>query len=749
MIEKPALGKELPGLNSGLIAVIADADDAAGCLLVQRLTQRGCSAGLYQVPPENAGVVISLLAWQNFLDQDSAIASNQCNFKIARQLAPRYQEQGGTLVIVQNTGGTFGLETGEPALAWTAGSSGLIKTAACEWPAATVRVVDLARHSHLIEPLIERLVTELFEGGGTEQEIGLPADGRRITLALKEDQQAGETRAVISQQSVLLVSGGARGVTAACLIELARQFQPRIALLGRTSLTASEPDVCKSAKTEAELKAALVQWAQSHKNKLNLPEIQRQARQILASREVEATLQALRDAGSVAEYFVGDVQNVQQLQTVVTDIHQKWGSITGIIHGAGVLADKLIKDKTDEQFALVFNTKVKGLQALLAATANEPLRVIGLFSSVAGRFGNAGQCDYAMANEILNKVAQSEQRRRGSNCIVKSMNWGPWEGGMVSAALKEHFRQLNINLLPLDAGAQLFVQELTHLAPKQTEVIFGGAISAPAVPQRITAVFNVSEATHHYLQDHSIKEAPVVPMCLALEWFMRTAKQNYPGYTLSSCEDLKVLKAIRLNHFKQGHVFYVECEQKTQQQNKYLQLQLRSQEGVLHYTARIPLITGEIAPFKPFLPPEAERAWPWTIPQAYQQQVIFHGPAFQVIQAVSHLSGQGCQGVVTGVRAMAKIDPSWLTEKLSLDVAMLDGGLQMVWLWFCTVKGPILPMSMKRFILYEPGLVTEPINVVIQVESYNDIHCIINAEYSLANGKPIAKIERLEGIVMP
>ena len=98
---------------------------------------------------------------------------------------------------------------------------------------------------------------------------------------------------------------------------------------------------------------------------------------------------------------------------MLEETRKDWGPITGLVHGAGVLADRRIADQTDEQFDRVFNTKVEGLRTLLAGLASDPLKVICMFSSVSARCGNNGQSTYAMANEILNKVAWAESRRRG------------------------------------------------------------------------------------------------------------------------------------------------------------------------------------------------------------------------------------------------------------------------------------------------------------------------------------------------
>ena len=57
-----------------------------------------------------------------------------------------------------------------------------------------------------------------------------------------------------------------------------------------------------------------------------------------------------------------------------------------------------------------------------------------------------------MANEVLNRVAQAEARQR-PGCVVKSIGWGPWAGGMVTPLLKAKFDELGVPLIPLAEGA--------------------------------------------------------------------------------------------------------------------------------------------------------------------------------------------------------------------------------------------------------------------------------------------------------
>ena len=93
-----------------------------------------------------------------------------------------------------------------------------------------------------------------------------------------------------------------------------------------------------------------------------------------------------------------------------------------------------------------------------------------------------------MANEILNKVAALEASRRGDKCRVTSLNWGPWEGGMVTPALKAHFEAAGVALIPLKTGAQMLIDELRSDNSSQIEVVLGAAPRQTALISSSTSV---------------------------------------------------------------------------------------------------------------------------------------------------------------------------------------------------------------------------------------------------------------------
>ena len=369
---------------------------------------------------------------------------------------------GAVLAAVTRLDGASGLSWMGPAGALElSGWSGLVKTARHEWPGVATKALDLdpswaSYDSNEGGDPAEALVEEILHAGPVE--IGLKP-GSRSTLHLTQEAMQPKAQAaapLLTKGDVIVISGGARGVTAEAAIALARAYQATLVLLGRSAAPQSEENWLSGLQTEAEIKRALLTRANGSANPKALEE---EYKKRMAIREVLRTLDLIAQAGGVPVYRSVDVQNVTALTETLQQIRGEFGPIKGIVHGAGVLADRLIDDKTNEQFDQVYKVKVEGLRALLSATQNDELKIIALFSSITGREGRRGQCDYAAANEVLNKTAQAEARRRTETRVV-SFNWGPWDGGMVTPALRKVFESENIGLIPPQDGGEFLVREL-------------------------------------------------------------------------------------------------------------------------------------------------------------------------------------------------------------------------------------------------------------------------------------------------
>ena len=593
LVEEPArpCGLVMSGLLGAHRVMVTDDGGGVALEVARALNERGINAEVVDEVSGDPDAVIFLGGLREVATVDDAVAVNREAFRAARAIAARFAAHGGVLVTVQDTGGDFGLAGRDERRAWLGGVSALARTAAVEWPSATVKAVDLERGGRSPEAVARVLLGELFTGGAT-REVGLHADGSRTRLR-SVAREAVPGASVVDPAAVIVVSGGARGVTAASVIALARHARPRIVLLGRSRLE-DEPAVCRGVTDDAGLKRALLQDARVNGRATSPAELGATVARILANREIHATLQAIHAAGSEVRYVPVDVQDVAGLRAALDEVRRAWGPITGVVHGAGVLADKLIAEKTQEQFDRVFDTKVLGLRALLDATSGDPLRWIGLFSSVAARTGNLGQCDYAMANEVLNKVAAALRHGRGGSFVAKSIGWGPWEGGMVTPSLKARFDQMGVALIPLAEGARRFVEELEG-SPDEVETVVGGASmgdgalgAAAGSSGSISVEVEVGGRTHPYLRDHRVGGKPVVPVAMAIEWMSRAARACGPDGDAVVLRDLKVLRGIKLEHFENGgDRLAVSCKPRLDGLVGELSVELRGQGGVLHYSANV------------------------------------------------------------------------------------------------------------------------------------------------------------------
>ncbi|WP_404953910.1 SDR family NAD(P)-dependent oxidoreductase [Streptomyces sp. 147326] len=342
-----------------------------------------------------------------------------------------------------------------------AGLHGFARSAALEFPGTVVRAVDV-HPKEAPEQVAAQLLAELSCDTGTS--VGYTTEGTRTTRtpAPAPLTPAGGTAQPLGPDSVVLLTGGARGITARTALALARATGCHIELLGRTPEPAPSADEFAQAQDRVALRAALIAAG------LRTPaEIEAAASRILAEREVRATLAALTAAAASVRYHCADVTDEQAVRAVVADVRERHGRLDGIVHGAGVLRDGLLSDKQPADFTQVFTTKVAGARHLAAAAAEHGSapapRFLALFGSVAGVYGNRGQTDYAAANDALDGLAHSWAESFPGR--VLSVDWGPWAaeaGGMVTPELERAYARRGIPLIDPTAGTAAFLAELSH-----------------------------------------------------------------------------------------------------------------------------------------------------------------------------------------------------------------------------------------------------------------------------------------------
>jgi PfaD family protein len=516
--------------------------------------------------------------------------------------------------------------------------------------------------------------------------------------------------------TVFLVSGGARGVTARCVVELAREHRSSFVLLGRTVIdrTLPFPDYT----TDADLKSQIADYLREREEKPTPAAIEKIFTAVTARDEITRTLETIAGHGGRAEYLAVDVTDAIALRTALAS--SALGPITGIIHGAGVLSDKLIAQKTERDFGRVYGTKIHGLQAMLDCVDPDRLAYLSLFSSIAAVYGNRGQADYAAANEVLNKFAHAFKKRVPS-CHTTVFDWGPWDGGMVSAPLKAVFESRGVSVMPVDVGARLFVETLSG-ANDAVQLIVNDAslpppASVPAPPVR-RIVRTLSDAGNPFLRDHVINGKAVLPAACAGVWMANACQQSYPGYRFFSLSDFRVLKGVVFDEGLADRYVLEVKEEAASEDEVGLSAMISSTtidgKTRYHYSGQVQLVR------RPTDRP-ANRDFGVTRSEAletrrpYEDGSLFHGPAFQGIRRVLHVGPR----IIAIEGRLPDADAGVLGQfpALAFDPVAQDVQFQCLGLWIQDhVQAPALPLSYERYEHYSSPPAGRPFYVTAEIE---------------------------------
>lgn len=539
----------------------------------------------------------------------------------------------------------------------------------------------------------------------------------------------GKSMAPLTSSAVFLVSGGARGITAECVIDLARHFRCKFILLGRTALQ-DAPTWAQGFSQESELKNQAIAAVRGHGDKPTPALISQMVNGVLAQREIHQTVSAVQAAGGDAIYLSADITDQNALRTALAS-KNPFGAITGVIHGAGNLADKLIENKTEADFETVYSAKVAGLENILAVVPASQLTTLVLFSSVAGFYGNVGQADYAIANEVLNKIAHHFKKHYPA-CKVISINWGPWDGGMVTPQLREYFDKLDIKVIPIEVGTRMLVDELRTNKETPAQIVIGSAIQPqPAPPAAELKTVHLRRklnlADNPFLGDHVVNNRAVLPMVSAMSWIANACEQVHRGYRFFAFDNYRVLKGIVFDETLADEYTLDLKEVSKTADEIVIDAMVHSQnaEGKrrFHYSAQLTLRSRlpEAPTFEPLtIPANAQE-----IPGAplYQDGTLFHGYSFQGVERILNLDEHG----VVMRCVLPPTDAAYQGQfpVQSFNYAMADIGLQSIGIWSRHFyKMGSLPLRAAHGQHFRHGVFGQTFYVTMQVRSHSDTSVI-------------------------
>jgi 3-hydroxymyristoyl/3-hydroxydecanoyl-(acyl carrier protein) dehydratase len=389
-----------------------------------------------------------------------------------------------------------------------------------------------------------------------------------------------EKRKPLANADLWLVSGGGSGVTASSIIALS-EASPNVGaiflLLGRSTLLAETKDWLDYDEDQLQMEKMALRERMteaSESGKITMVEWNKEWQNLTRSLDIRRTIQAIELAGNKAEYHSADVTDVASIKSAIDN-----RSVTGIVHGAGLEDSKLVAEKSWEIFDRVVRVKVDGWRALISA-AGEHVRFACAFTSVAGRFGNGGQTDYAAANSVLDAEMARLSAKGGMRAVA--IGWTGWRdvGMATRGSIEAIFAASGIDTLSVGQGVEIFVDEVLsggkrrvlgcgslglmdrYSSFRESPLLLPGEMAvAISDPRRFPFVDKIlsfkegkslisqttlSVADHPFLGDHAIEGVPYHPGVMALEMFSENSLLLCHNTCLAGFEDVKFGLPIKL-----------------------------------------------------------------------------------------------------------------------------------------------------------------------------------------------------------
>jgi acyl transferase domain-containing protein/acyl-CoA thioesterase FadM len=551
LVDRPPLPGLLPGIDPTLLCPAGA--PVPGAIPIDLTSDDTVAASLRQLDGREVDLVVAL-ADLSSAGADRVLTEGATGRGLLELLlvAARWSYpslQAGRSAVAALTVGAWRGDELDP---YTGLFGGFLKSLARELPGCTCKAVHSGDDS---AAALAQLEAELGEGAAGPVEVAYRR-GDRYTQRLVPVSAATRAPApLLGRESVVVATGGARGVTAVLVETAIERSGCRVVLLGRTDPEALPPqlralDEASFAAREPAFYAEEVARSPGTK----IPEMRKRWEQYRAAREVLTTLARLRARGGRVDYLCVDITDGTAVDDAVREIAREHGCIDLVLHGAGTQASCVLPRKKIHEFRRVVATKLGGLAHLRAACARhlpgQPI-LFHLLTSAFSFFGNDGQPDYGAANQAMDRLVLHQAAAGGGSAPWTSMAWLGWaEVGMTRGSEYAALARVR-GLRPVlrEEGKALFASFLdgpaaapVHVMISDGELRFYGvelssgdtpAASAAALP---CATWKLSVSSHPFLCDHRVRGVPTMPGTFELELAVRAARAFRPSLCVVSIE---------------------------------------------------------------------------------------------------------------------------------------------------------------------------------------------------------------------
>ncbi len=729
----PALTELLRALEVQVLTIEDTPDSDALNALLKSWTAAGPIQGIFWLPAlDNEGDLRRLdsAAWH-----DALRGRVKSLYTAMRALYEHVARTGTFFVSATRLGGHHGYDDAGACAPLGGSVTGFTKTYKRERPESLVKAVDFESTRPATE-VAELLIAEAQRDPGAV-EIGYTADQRWSVGLDEQPANDGQPGMVLDKNSVFVITGAAGSIVSAITSDLAAASGGTFYLLDLVPKPdPTNPDLNRFVTDKENLKRDLFARIQNRGERATPALVEKELASLERAHAAQSAIDAVLAAGGTPHYFSVNLADAPAVAKVIDEVRKSHGRIDVLLHAAGIERSHFLPDKDPREFDLVFDVKADGFFNLLHAIGEMPLGATVAFSSIAGRFGNAGQTDYSAANDLLCKITSNFRTTRPATRGIV-IDWTAWGGiGMATrGSIPKMMELAGIDMLPPEAGIPLIRRELTTGGTRGEIVVaqrlgvllneldatggldastvqtagepsaagpVSGAIVSLGVSSGYTVETILNPHDQPFLHDHQIDGTPVLPGVMGIEAFAEAALALLPGWQVEAIEDVDFLapfkfyrsepRALRIETriHPHGGELLADCRLIG---HRFLPNQAEPQPTT-HFTARVRL--SKPRPQAPLAQPHG-RPEGHVIEAADIYRVYFHGPAYQVLEK-AWWDGHRLIGLMA-----SNLPPNHQPSELRtiMQPRLIELCFQTAGIWELGVQGRMgLPQHVRQISLY-------------------------------------------------